>query len=102
MQTLVLLALTAAILMVAAGQTVMIFTALYGNRKKPEKPVSRPLAFLKGGVAIALLLFALFAPAAAFLWTEEAMGIVKIAAKTSSATAIPAIFIHCSNASFFF
>ena len=39
MQTLVLLALTAAILMVAAGQTVMIFTALYGSRKKPEKPV---------------------------------------------------------------
>ena len=49
------------------------------EEKKPEKPVSRPLAFLKGGVAIALLLFALFAPAAAFLWTEEAMGIVKIA-----------------------
>ena len=34
------------------------------EEKKPDKPVSRPLAFIKGGVAIALLLFAFFSPAA--------------------------------------
>jgi len=47
------------------------------KKEKAEKPVSKPLAFIKGGVAIALLVFLLFSPAAAFLWTEEAMVIVK-------------------------
>ena len=40
--------------------------------------MSKPLAFIKSAVAIGLLAFLLFSPAAAFLWTEEAMTIVKL------------------------